>query len=69
MKFTENLKAVTAPFRIYNLDDHIAKEFTHFEGFYYVPNDEKLAEYPNDIIVAEKFKKIAYDTEGAYITM
>ena len=61
--------AVTTPYRIYNLEDHIAKEFTHFEGFYYVPNDEKLAEYPNDIIVAEEFKKKAYYTEGSYIGM
>ncbi|CAH0720745.1 unnamed protein product, partial [Brenthis ino] len=53
----ENLTLVNSPYRNRLLEDNIASEFTHFEGFYYVPNDEKLAEYPNDIVVAEAFKK------------
>ncbi|XP_069365333.1 F-box only protein 21 isoform X3 [Maniola hyperantus] len=55
----ENLKVVYAPFRIQNLEDCIAREFTHFDGFSYVPNDEKLLEYPDEEQYIEAFKKSA----------
>lgn len=39
---------VTRPTRLYHLEDAIAREFTHFDGFSYVPNEEKKAEYPDE---------------------
>ncbi|XP_045445530.1 F-box only protein 21-like [Melitaea cinxia] len=53
----ENLIAVTTPFRIYCLEDHIAREFTHYNGFSYVPNAEKKIEYPNEEHVTEVFRR------------
>ncbi|XP_047528305.1 F-box only protein 21-like [Vanessa atalanta] len=53
----ENLMAVTTPFRIHRLEDHIAREFTHFDGFSYVPNNEKILEYPKEQLITEVFRK------------
>lgn len=49
--------AVTTPFRIHRLEDHIAREFTHYNGFSYVPNSEKIIEYPNEEHVTEVYKR------------
>lgn len=46
--FPENLKDVKQPTRLLHLEDIIAREFTHFDGFGYIPNDEKNVEYPDE---------------------
>lgn len=44
------------PTRLYHLEDIIAREFTHFDGFSYIPNDEKKAEYPDDNPICSVFR-------------
>ncbi|XP_026758058.1 F-box only protein 21-like [Galleria mellonella] len=55
----ENLKDVQRPTRLYHLEDIIAREFTHFDGFAYVPNDEKRYEYPDDEAIASMYRSRA----------
>ncbi|CAG9783731.1 unnamed protein product [Diatraea saccharalis] len=52
----ENLLHITHPCRLANLEDTIAREFTHFDGFAYVPNDQKLKEYPDDPYIVNVFR-------------
>lgn len=52
----EHLIEVIQPVRLYHLEDHIASEFSHFNGFAYIPNPEKHAEYPDDSDVVEMFQ-------------
>ncbi|XP_059054188.1 uncharacterized protein LOC131848383 [Achroia grisella] len=52
----ENLKYIQHPTRLYHLEDIIAREFTHFDGFAYVPNDEKRYEYPDDEPIASVYR-------------
>ncbi|XP_068629401.1 F-box only protein 21-like [Battus philenor] len=53
----EHLLAVTNPSRLYHLEELIAKEFTHFDGFSYVLNDEKKLEYPEEGPIVEVFRQ------------
>ncbi|KAL0842062.1 hypothetical protein ABMA28_014258 [Loxostege sticticalis] len=52
----ENLIEITHPTRLYHLEDAIAREFTHFDGFSYMLNDEKRAEYPDDESIAALYR-------------
>lgn len=36
------------PNRLHHLEDVIAKYFTHYDGYCYVPNEELASEYPDD---------------------
>ncbi|CAK1581941.1 unnamed protein product [Parnassius mnemosyne] len=57
----ENLIALTHPTRLYHLEELVAKEFNHFDGFSYVLNDQKKLEYPDeDPIVENKGDKRAH---------
>ncbi|NP_001040380.1 F-box only protein 21 [Bombyx mori] len=52
----ENLSALTVPPRMPHLEDLIAREFTHFNGYAYEPNDEKRMEYPDDMHISNMFR-------------
>jgi hypothetical protein len=45
---SENIVEMSRPARLYHLEESIAREFTHFDGFAYVPNEEKRSEYPDE---------------------
>ncbi|VVC87417.1 uncharacterized protein LOC126966848 [Leptidea sinapis] len=49
----ENLTEVLRPSRIYHLEPQISKEFSHFDGFAYVLNDEKKVQYPDEEAIIE----------------
>ncbi|CAG4981090.1 unnamed protein product [Parnassius apollo] len=53
----ENLIALTHPTRLYHLEEFVAKEFLHFDGFSYVLNDEKRLEYPDEDPIVEVFRR------------
>ncbi|KAI8435011.1 hypothetical protein MSG28_003447 [Choristoneura fumiferana] len=53
----ENLQDLARPTRMYHLEDVIATEFTHFDGFAYVPNDEKRAEFPEDEAIVNVYRE------------
>ncbi|KAL4710713.1 hypothetical protein ACJJTC_004358 [Scirpophaga incertulas] len=53
----ENLVEEKKPERLDYLEDLIAKDFTHYNGFYYVPNKEKRQEYPMDEAVANVYRE------------
>ncbi|XP_052737527.1 uncharacterized protein LOC112054851 [Bicyclus anynana] len=53
----ENLQKLLVPYRIKNLEDTLAKEFTHFDGFAYLPNEQKLLEYPDEERYVEAFRQ------------
>ncbi|XP_063359474.1 F-box only protein 21-like [Cydia amplana] len=55
----EFLKELDRPNRLYHLEEVIATEFTHFDGFAYVPNDEKRAEFPDDEPVVNVYRERA----------
>lgn len=55
--FLENLQDLARPTRMYHLEDVIATEFTHFDGFAYVPNDEKRAEFPEDEAIVNVYRE------------
>lgn len=57
--FTENLIHVDRPTRLYHLEDVIAKEFSHFDGYCYVPNAEKHSEYPEDEAIRQMYRSRA----------
>ncbi|KAI5633092.1 hemimethylated DNA-binding protein yccV like domain-containing protein [Phthorimaea operculella] len=52
----ENLVEVQKPSRLYHLEDFIAREFTHFDGFAYAPNNEKKTEYPEEGPIVERYR-------------
>ncbi|XP_038215395.1 uncharacterized protein LOC119834926 [Zerene cesonia] len=52
----ENLIELTHPSRLYHLEDQISKEFSHFDGFAYVLNDEKKIEYPTEAPIIEMYR-------------
>ncbi|CAB3224531.1 unnamed protein product [Arctia plantaginis] len=55
----ENLIHVDRPTRLYHLEDVIAKEFSHFDGYCYVPNAEKHSEYPEDEAIRQMYRSRA----------
>lgn len=69
MFITENLIESSDPNRLAHLEDFIGYEFTHFDGFSYVPNDEKKAEYPNDMPVVSTYRQHweMYNGRGTYL--
>ncbi|CAH0406507.1 unnamed protein product [Chilo suppressalis] len=52
----ENIVEITRPVRLVNLEESIAREFTHFDGFAYVANDQKRAEYPDDAHIVDVYR-------------
>ncbi|XP_028170077.1 F-box only protein 21-like [Ostrinia furnacalis] len=56
----ENLVEIIHPTRLYHLEDAVAREFSHFDGFCYVPNDEKKAEYPDEAPIAALYRNRSY---------
>ncbi|CAK1552040.1 unnamed protein product [Leptosia nina] len=54
----ENLVELRHPTRLYHLEDLISKEFTHFDGFAYILNDEKKIEYPDENPIVESIDHI-----------
>ncbi|XP_072943824.1 F-box only protein 21-like [Epargyreus clarus] len=54
----ENLMELIRPTRLYHLEHQISRDFTHFDGFAYVLNDEKKAEYPEDEPIIEMFRTL-----------
>ncbi|XP_049867333.1 F-box only protein 21-like [Pectinophora gossypiella] len=52
----ENLQPVPRPCRLYHLEDFIAREFSHFDGFAYVPNSEKIVEYPDEAPITNTYR-------------
>lgn len=59
----ENLIGVDRPTRLFHLEDVIAKEFSHFDGYCYVPNTEKFKEYPGDEAIRQTYRNIAEQKE------
>ncbi|XP_014358472.2 F-box only protein 21 isoform X1 [Papilio machaon] len=53
----ENLVPVNRPNRLLHLEDLISKEFSHFDGFCYVMNEEKKKEYPEEGPIIEEHRK------------
>ncbi|KAM3963397.1 F-box only protein 21 [Aphomia sociella] len=64
----ENLKNIQRPTRLYHLEDIIAREFTHFDGFSYVPNDEKRLEYPDDEAITATYEVALLRTYSSRVT-
>ncbi|KAG7307589.1 hypothetical protein JYU34_007811 [Plutella xylostella] len=52
----ENLREMAEPTRLYHLEEKLARDFSHFDGFAYVPNEEKESEYPGDAPVREAYR-------------
>ncbi|GBP30705.1 F-box only protein 21 [Eumeta japonica] len=52
----ENLRVKLNPSRMTSLEEVIAREFSHFDGFTYVPNVMKEAEYPEDGAVRKLYR-------------
>ncbi|XP_053622429.1 uncharacterized protein LOC128682011 isoform X2 [Plodia interpunctella] len=55
----EHLIDLKQPTRLTHLEDSLAPEFSHFDGFRYVPNANKRAEYPDDDAIALMYKSRA----------
>ncbi|XP_060808275.1 uncharacterized protein LOC106139601 [Amyelois transitella] len=55
--------------RLIHLEDIMAKDFTHYNGFRYVANVQKMQEYPDDEAIAMAYQNGAFDDGmGSYIT-
>ncbi|XP_041977820.1 uncharacterized protein LOC121732096 [Aricia agestis] len=51
----EKICQLTQPMRVKSIEDLLGRDFTHFDGYAYVSNDEKLQEYPEDRCIVEEY--------------
>ncbi|XP_077291568.1 F-box only protein 21-like [Arctopsyche grandis] len=54
----ENLVCVNPSQRLEYIEEKLAIDFSHFNGYFYIPNDEKEEEYPEDGSVRAAYRAI-----------